>query len=231
MIKSLESNQTRSQVLFQSIRGLHRDHPNIVFPAFNGLIDYMADDALGSQTEVEMVAVDCVTPSMARVKIYLRSQETSWECLCRIDHDGQIKVSRRASENMRLLWQLVLSLEHDFSTAQQLPTSHRSEAGTFYCFYARPGDAVLRCKLYIPAKYYGLNDEAIGQGLEQYFQKRGQDQFVDRYWNVLEGMGSYRPLNNGCGIHTYISCEPKGDDISVTSYFSPEIYYPTRKEG
>lgn len=58
MIKSLESNQTRSQVLFQSMRSLHRDHPNIVFPAFNGMIDYMANNALGSQTEVEMVAVD-----------------------------------------------------------------------------------------------------------------------------------------------------------------------------
>ncbi|CAD6592678.1 MAG: hypothetical protein ASARMPREDX12_006348 [Alectoria sarmentosa] len=176
MIKSLDSNQTRSQVLFQSINSLHRDHPNTVFPGFNGLIDYMANDALGSQTEVEMVAVDCVTPSMARVKIYLRSQEASWECLCSIlTMNGQIKVSRRAFEKMRPLWQLVLSLEHDISTAQQLPASHRSEAGTFYCFYARPGVA------------------------------------------------EFTPIS--------ISCEPKGDDVSVTSYFSPEIYYPTRKEG
>ena len=229
MIRALESNQTRAEVLFQAIRSLHRNHPNIDFPAFNGLIEYMANDALGSQTQVEMVAVDCVTLSMARVKIYLRSQETSWESLCRIlTMNGHIQVTQRALEKMRMMWQLVFSLDEDFSTAQQLPTSHRSEAGTLYCFYARPGDTTLRCKLYIPVKYYGLNDRAIAQGLLQYFQRRGQDEFVNGYWSVLEGLCSHRPLDESCGIHTYISCEPKGDDMSVTSYFSPEIYHPIR---
>ena len=229
MIKALESNQTRAHVLFQSIRSLHQDHPNIRFPAFDALFDYMANDALGSQTEVEMVAIDCVTPTMARMKIYLRSHETSWESLSRIlTMNGQIKVAQRALRNMRTLWQLVLSLEDNFHPAQQLPTCHRPEAGTFYCFYARPGDTGLRCKLYIPAKYYGLNDEAIAQGLLRYIRARGEDQFVNRYWSVLEDMCTHRPLNEKCGLHTYISCEPKGDDLSLTSYFSPEIYSSTR---
>ncbi len=129
---------------------------------------------------------------------------------------------------MRTLWQLVLSLEDRFPPAQQLPTCHRPEAGTFYCFYARPGDTGLRCKLYIPAKYYGRNDEAVARGLLRYVRARGGDQFVNGYWNVLEDMCSHRPLNERCGLHTYISCEPKGDELSVTSYFSPEIYSSPR---
>lgn len=174
MLKAIELNQTRANVLFHSIERLERDHPEISFPAFKTLSTYMGNDPLGTHCEVEMIAVDCVKPSQSRVKIYLRSQDTSWDTVRSIlTMNGQISISQQALANLRTLWQLVLGLEPNFSSVDQLPQCQRSEAGTFYCFWARPGDQALTCKLYIPAKYYGKNDRAIAQGLSRYLQSYG----------------------------------------------------------
>ena len=230
MVKALEMDCSRAQVLFESIRSLNQDHLDIRFSAFDSLAEFMNDDDLGSRTEVEMVAVDCLEPSTARLKVYLRSQETSWQSICHnLTMNGHIAISQPILENLRKLWYSVLNLEVDFPATKQLPQCDRAEAGTFYCFYARPGDDSLRSKLYIPAKYYGHNDAAIAEGLSRYLSTQGQGDSCSGYGQVLEDICSHRCLTDGCGIHSYISCEPKDDTISITSYLCPEIYHPARR--
>ena len=235
MIRAIEMRQSRAETLIQAMNSFNRDFPNLAVPAFDHLTEFMRNEDLGSRCEVEMVAIDCIAPLQSRVKIYLRSQETSWnQVLSILTMNGLIPLSHPAQRDLREIWHLVLSLPTDFDPNASLRHCNRLEAGTFYCFYARPGEERLRCKLYIPAKYYGRNDRAIASGLEKCFQKRGQEGFVQRYWRVMEEMCAHRELEESCGLHSYISCEPDEDgegELSITSYFSPEVYHSKRWRG
>ncbi|KAL6720922.1 hypothetical protein ACLMJK_000021 [Lecanora helva] len=229
MLRSLEINQSRAQVTVRAITTLSLQNTETRYPALDTLVDFLETDPIGSQTEIEMISVDCEDPKVARIKIYLRHPQTSWEAICKVmTLNGRIDVS---SENLQELWQFwrsVLSLKDNVSTSTELPKVEHSTAGIFYCFLAGAGDVALTPKLYVPAKHYGQNDQAIVNGLARYFQDRGQDHYIDNYRKVLTQISHHRALESQRGLHTYIACRFKTKGLSVTSYISPEIYHPAR---
>lgn len=230
MLRSLETNQTRTQVIARAIHSLGQSQWSATYPALETMINFLQTDQTGSQTEVEMVAVDCLDPKDARVKVYIRHPQTSWESVCTImTLNGRIEVSKGDLEELWQFWRSVLSLDNDFSSSTELPDSDHPTAGMFYCFYAKEGDELPTPKLYVPAKHYGQNDQAIANGLAQYFGDRGKDRYVNNYQNVLGQISRHRPLASQRGIHTYISCRLTDRGLSVTSYLSPEIYHQAKR--
>ena len=229
MLRSLETNQSRVQVVARAFNTLSQLRGGAEYPALEKLISFMRTDFLGCQTEVEMLSVDCLDPKDARIKIYIRHPQTSWKSVrAMMTMNGQIKVSEDDQEELWRFWRAVLSLDEDYSKSAELPKCDHSTAGMFYCFYAREGDKFPTPKLYVPAKHYGRNDRAIADGLAQYFGDRGKDSHIDNYKKVVEQLSNHRPLESQCGIHTYISCRFTDHGLSVTSYLSPEIYHPAR---
>lgn len=231
MLRALETSQSRTSLLASTLTSFNSSYPQHSIPAFSSLISYLSDSPLGKTTEIEMIAIDCTSPPTARVKIYPRSLATDWSTITSIlTMNHTLAVSPTALASLKALWYSVLSLPPSYPETLPLPTTcTRAEAGTFYCFYARPGETQVKCKLYIPAKYYGQSDANIARGLSNYFQQRGKEREVASYWAVMEEMCQHRDLAEGCGLHSYISAEPKGDEVSVTSYFSPEINYSGRR--
>ena len=229
MLRSLETNQSRTQVIARAVQSLSQPQWNARYPALETLINYMQTDQMGSQTEVEMVAVDCLDPKEARIKVYIRHSQTSWESVCTMmTMNGRIEVSKDNLEELWQFWLSILSLDQDFSNSAELPKSDHATAGILYCFYAQEADESPTPKLYVPAKHYGRNDQAIANGLAQYFGDRGKDRYVDNYKKLLRQISRHRPLESQRGIHTYISCRFTDSGLSVTSYLSPEIYHQVR---
>ncbi len=229
MLRSLETNQPRTQVVARAIRSLQKNHGEALYLALDDLIKFVQTDPMGSQTEIEMVSVDCLDLEEARIKVYIRHPQTSWESVRNMmTMNGQIKIAEDDLEELWHLWRAVLSLDRDFSRSAELPKCDHSTSGIFYCFYARAKDESPTPKLYMPVKHYGRNDRAIADGLVQYFGDRGKDRYIANYKDVIGQLSSHRPLESQCGIHTYISSRFTDRGLSVTSYLNPEIYHPAR---
>ena len=231
LAKALETNQTQAKVVFDAIQSFNRTHRH-QYLAFDELLKYISNDPLGSKAECEIVAIDCVETSKSRVKLYLRSQDTSWTGICQLmTLNGTLPVSSQALERMREMWCSVLSIDITaFSNDLQMGQSHQEpDSGIFVCYYARP-DEELRSKFFIPVKYYARDDEAVMEGLTRCIRRQDQTTvpYIDCYRNVVKQICSFRSLDQGCGIHSWISCEPHGNELAITSYFSPEINHPSR---
>ncbi|CAF9943402.1 MAG: hypothetical protein ALECFALPRED_000295 [Alectoria fallacina] len=228
MLRALQENTSRTEVLDGAIRGLKGLLGNVQFPALSAVIEYMnAPDS--PDFEVEMLAVDCVEPSRSRIKIYLRSQRTAWDVVSSVlTLRGRAPLSKAGLENLRRLWRLVLNLE-GLSDAQDLPPVTHSTGGAFFCFYAQASQALPSAKLYIPVKHYAKDDAAGATGLVTFLQMQGEASYSKSFWKVLESIATHRSLDEGKGVQTYLSAQTRSDGgLSLTSYLGPEIYHSAR---
>lgn len=46
--------------------------------------------------------------------------------------------------------------------------------------------------------------------------------------NLYMACSKHRSLEDGRGLHTYISCMVKNGSLTTTSYLNPEVYHPAR---
>jgi len=178
-----------------------------------------------------MVAVDCVSTSTSRIKVYVRSAKTSFasiEAVMSLFEDS-LKIVNGMRE-LRRLWSLIFSLGDDFCTAEELPQKLHATSGMLYYFEVNPKSRKINTKVYLPVKHYGRNDEAVALGLAQFLGDRGNhsEVIVGNYLRALQEICTYRRLGDACGLQTYISCSIKDDALDVTSYLSPEIFHHGR---
>ena len=210
------------------------EQPHLKFPALEILADFMTTHPTGSLLKAFCVAVDCVKPSMSRLKIYARSLQTSFDTVRTIMAIGDPHVSLQLEDGLRelrLLWNLVLGLDDEFPSAQELPLKEHQTSGILFNFDVRAGIARPEAKIYIPVRHYGRNDQAVAQGLESYLISRGHGGFVQNYMRMLQGLCTHRTLDSSPGLQTYISCSIKNGSLSITSYLGPEIYHEARRSN
>ncbi|KAI8964024.1 hypothetical protein F5Y11DRAFT_123296 [Daldinia sp. FL1419] len=63
---------------------------------------------------------------------------------------------------------------------------------------------------YLPTRKYGPDDLTIAHRLMDWMKARGRGAYCDRYLS-LKAVGEHRGLENGTGIHSFISYEPSSD--------------------
>ena len=230
MLRALQTGQTRIEVFSHAMHQLTRTI--VPFPALQHLFHYLATSRLGQQLELEMVSADCIAPAASRIKVYLRSPQTSFDAIRRIlSLDGVLPVSDPTWTDLHALYRLVFGMDTAFAAAQDLPPCHHSTAGMFFCFFARTTDKLPTPKLSLPVKHYGQNDQTVAAGLTAFLTARGKGEWTGKYFNVLEGMSTHRGLSEGLGLQTYISCQvEKEGGLGITSYLGPETYHRRRWE-
>ena len=175
------------------------------------------------------LGIDIAERRNSRLRLYVRSPSTSFDSVCAIMTMGG-RLSKLGSgstlANLREIWRLVLSLDKEFSSSDDLPRSRHETAGTFFNFDIRPGNAIPEAKLYIPAKHYGRDDLAVAEGLGTYLKGKGKGHYVDNYMRALKEICKHRPLDSDHSLQTYIGCGIEREELSITSYIAPEIYHP-----
>jgi DMATS type aromatic prenyltransferase len=223
--RAIQTSKPISTIVCNALGGLAGDE--IAWPALQEILSFLETRSQELQLEPFIIAVDCVAPSKARLKVYIRSPDTSLasvEAMMTMfdsSHD-----TAKGLEELRDLWQLVLGLDADISPQQNLPFKAHQTAGMLYYIEVRPGSARITPKVYIPVKHYGRNDLQIAQGLVTFFKSRHnpQDEALQNYMQVLEKICAHRSLDSACGLQTYVSCGIKNGHLDITSYLSPEIY-------
>ena len=179
------------------------------------------------------IAVDCIDPSAARLKIYLRSKETSFTEVCSLlTLDQKIQTwTSEAIADLWKLWKLVLDLPPEHSMDDPLEQVNHETSGVLYHFDIRPGRAWPESKVYIPVKHYGRNDRKIAESLVAFLSEHEQGEYTEKFLKAIERLCSYRRLEDDRGMQTYISCDVKsGGRLGITSYISPELNHPGRRK-
>ncbi|KAE8168695.1 tryptophan dimethylallyltransferase-domain-containing protein [Aspergillus tamarii] len=230
-VKAEQTNQSRLAVLDDAVRTLPQFSDLSAYPPLQGFLQHQEE--IGTPAHIIGVAVDCVDPSASKLKIYFRSSSTSFASVRDTLTAGGMLSSwdNYALEQLQELWSLVLGLPSDFPCSQELPSKSHETSGVLYNFDIKLGNHQPETKVYIPVRHYGQSDHAIAVGLVEFLQRRGgHTQYHDRFLKALKQYASFRALDQGCGVQTYIACAFKRGQLSLTSYLSAEIYHPGRWE-
>lgn len=81
-VKAEQTGRSRLSVVSDSIRSL--ETPDLRLPSYGHICAFMTDHPEGSQLEIVGIAVDCVLPKISRLKLYVRSPQTSFDSVCTI---------------------------------------------------------------------------------------------------------------------------------------------------
>lgn len=200
------------------------------------VVDFLKTDSHGLLLQPFMLAVDCVKPSNSRMKLYFQTTESSFDSVRTImTLGGQIQGVEIALDELHRLIELVLGLEKNFPSSQDLPAPASAvldnvlKSGYRYYFDFATGSSMPGIQLYIPLRLFGTNDLNIARGLIDFMESCGRGQYATNYMRVLEELATYRPLDAAAGIQSYISCIFQKDSLSITTYLSPESYSPLRQ--
>lgn len=141
------------------------------------LTDYIRAHNEPAQPTVEIFAVDCVRPADSRLKVYVRSRETSFASMVNsMTLGGRLPALSKATvASLAELWCACFGLQN---TPDELgrplrPSNHRT-AGLLYYFELRTGAALPTAKVYLPVRHYAQNDEQVARGLSAFLEKRGK---------------------------------------------------------
>ena len=193
--------------------------------AYPMLEDYIVQKQSHDPIQFVGLAVDCIDPAVARLRIYVRSQHTSFNAaLSILTLDRKIPIwTNESIAHLWNLWKLVLGLPREHSMDDTLDQVNHETSGMLYNFDIQPHKTWPDSKIYIPVKHYGKSDRKVAEGLVAFFREHGLIEQTGRYVRAIERLCSYRSLEAGRGMQTYISCGVKSGKLAITSYISPEL--------
>lgn len=227
-VKAEQRGVSRLSVLTEAIQSLKNQYGG--FDAYEKFLEFTTT-AQGSKFEIIGVAIDCVTPEKSRLKVYVRSPETSFHSVCEVlSLGGRLNaMSTKHHEETKELWWRTLGLSESFSESDELEHKSLQTAGVLYNFDIKAGDDLPQPKLYVPLKQYAQNDLDAAQGLGEFLKRRGKDRFVGNYISALKRSCLHRELKDGLGFQTYIGVGfQKDGSLALCSYWNGEVYHPNR---
>jgi DMATS type aromatic prenyltransferase len=188
-IRARAKGQSNLEVLAQAIKAApHSTGDNL--EAWDMFHDFSSE--LGSRAlEYEMLAIDLIDPLESRLKIYFRSRETTFNSVINImTIGGRIRNPKlyQGLEDLRRLWNSLFQIDGDTSPDQSLPKVGHRTAGILYNIEFRLGEQYPVAKIYLPVRHYSSNDEAIIQGLNQYFHHHQRGKYIPNYVNAMRAL-------------------------------------------
>ena len=129
---------------------------------------------------LEIVAMDCVPLYTIRIKVYFRTNATSFDSVKyfitmagTLASDGTAEALR----DLRRLWIGVLELRPDVLDDCELPPCKHRTAGILYYFELDPGVPSPTVKVYIPVRHYAESDAQIARSLEEWFGPESKTEY------------------------------------------------------
>lgn len=229
-LKATTSGQTRLEVITRAIEALRLQHRTSIRESYSTLLDFLQTNEQSLRLEAEILGIDCVAADRSRLKVYVRSQLSSFDSVRRImSLDGRINSSSldKGTDELQDLWRLRLWHKKHFEPSWTLPSNNHRTAGILYYFEFRPQNAHPTPKVYIPVRHYAPSDSHVSSQLIEFLSQRGS--YLDK-GNYLQAMKTAFPapmLQTQCGAQTYVGCTIKDGRLDLISYINPGIHrYP-----
>ncbi|KAI8933233.1 hypothetical protein NX059_009866 [Plenodomus lindquistii] len=204
------------------------------------LMKFLSSNPQGKLLQPCVLAVDDVKPEKSRLKLYFMTPHTSFSSLREIVTLGGTRdVPESSFHDLKSFIWTLLGLPNDYQEDTNVP-AHPPVAKTWldeenlvecfvYFFDIAPHNSEVDIKFYLPTRRYGPDDRQIAKRLVEWMESRGRGAWCDRYLHMLERLAEHRGLENGKGLHSYISYQVgKGPEPDIKSYLTPETYHPAR---
>ncbi|CAG8924602.1 unnamed protein product [Penicillium salamii] len=215
--------------------------PGEAHPGRDALMHFLATSPEGKLMKPNVMGMDNVESSKSRLKMYFTSANTSFQSVREIMTMGGIcDISEESLQDLRSMILAVLGLPSDFPEEENISVEATTggnswkdfEAlceGFIYFFDIAPANGKPEVKFYLTTRKYGADDLTIARNLVDWMNAHGRGAYSDAYMGMLEKIAEHRGLENGKGMHAYISyqCSQKGEP-DVKSYISPELYHKAR---
>ncbi|KAF5627299.1 tryptophan dimethylallyltransferase [Fusarium tjaetaba] len=193
---------------------------------------YLSSDDDGRQLRPFMLAIDLVEPGASRLKIYARSDQTSFRFARDVMTVGGLRIGMDKSlEKFFDLWKRALGLNHDALPGDELPKVDHLTSGAVFNFDVAPKSSIPDVKAYIPVRHYADNDLQAAVGLIGYLEEHGNGYGVysQSYLRALDMLAPPGQLDQATGVQTYFAVACQGDDLAFTSYLNPQLYAAFRE--
>lgn len=179
--------QSRLDVLLQAIQTAPHATGNNLEAAF-AFQSFCSDPGIKPlDLEQEMLAIDLAEPRRARMKIYFRCRDTTFASLRQMMTLGGLINGPEVSAGLRSVQKLWESLFGGSSLPNQpLGQAHHRTTGLIYNAEFRLGDALPITKVYLPVRHYAASDDAVIQGLEEYFTVCQREKYMPHYVQTIK---------------------------------------------
>jgi DMATS type aromatic prenyltransferase len=195
------------------------------FEALDTLESYLSNDRDGSYLRPFMLAIDCVDPQVSRLKIYSRSDKTSFRFVRSIMTLGGLRTGLDESlDKFCDLWKSTLGLDCASPADFELQSIEHLTSGILFYLDVGPRSPVPEVKTYIPVRHYAKSDLRAALGLLSFLSDHGYGYYAESYLQALKALTPSDRLELATGTQTYFSVACQGSELSLTSYFNPQLY-------
>ncbi|KAK1574323.1 aromatic prenyltransferase [Colletotrichum navitas] len=216
-LKAEELGITNLELVEQSIRNL----PPEQFQSLNAepLFEFLREGTKKYDFETGILAIDCLAPKDARIKVYIRAKHTTFDYMmdC-ITLGGRLDMSGEAIDDLKDFWQTFLADAPDI-----LPADAPGRASPGF-YYTLGNGREISPKVYISPNYFIKNDVDVLARLRQFFSSRRTDSMMDNYEQALKEIFGRRTLESRCGSHYYVGCALHKGQLRVVTYLSPQSF-------
>ncbi|EQB58005.1 aromatic prenyltransferase [Colletotrichum gloeosporioides Cg-14] len=185
------------------------------------------------QPAVEIVAIDCVNAADSRVKVYIRSKNTTFGSMMDVvSLCGRLPfLTDTVMSSLKELWVAVFGsgAEDDAGAlSRPLPTIHH-RISRIILPRAEPDAPLPKPKVYLPDRHYAREDDQVARGSSGFLERRGKSSANGvTYYEGVKSLYKHRRLEDGLGFHTYMTCAVKHGSVAISTYLNPELYHPSR---
>ncbi|CCF47009.1 TdiB protein [Colletotrichum higginsianum] len=186
MAKNLATGRHRDarDAGFDAIRNL-KPHGDKLVPAVDFLDRYW--DTCPERLILDMIGMDCIDPSKARIKIYAHvSTRNSWDLIRHVSTFGGQATDPdrlRGLEILHSLWDVLRNEQsnpgEDYDKPMRHPTSFLGSI--MFSFEIVPGRQIPEVKIYVPMWQYSPSDGHVAKNLISAFQKLGWHDVAENY--------------------------------------------------
>lgn len=164
--------------------------------SFDTLVNFVESFSAESQPTVEILAIDCLEPNKSRLKIYIRTMDTTFHSVLNmLTLGGKAPKSDEEINSLRELWLSVFGLSPEsFAMHQRLPIKEHRTGGMLYYFELKSNAILPKSKVYLPVRHYAQNDDQIAQGLSNYLEQRGKKLSTGSYYQAVKKLWYALPL-------------------------------------
>ncbi|OLN96966.1 7-dimethylallyltryptophan synthase 3 [Colletotrichum chlorophyti] len=190
MAKNLATGRQRDarDAGFDAIRNL-KPHGNRLAPAVDFLDLYW--DTCPEKLVLDMIGMDCVDPSKARIKIYAHlPTRNSWDLIRHVSTFGgqATDVDRlKGLEILHSLWDILRNEQSNHGDHYDKPMRHPTSflGSIMFSFEIVPDRQIPDVKIYVPMWQYAPSDGHVADNLMSAFRKLGWNDVAKNYLRNL----------------------------------------------
>ncbi|QYT03375.1 hypothetical protein H0G86_010338 [Trichoderma simmonsii] len=156
--------------------------------SFDVLVSFIESLPAESQATVEILAIDCLEPIKSRLKVYIRTVDTTFHSVLNmLTLGGKSPKSGEEVNSLRDLWISVFGINpNSFDMYQPLPAKVHRTGGMLYYFELKANEVLPKSKVYLPVRHYAQNDDQIAKGLSNYLEHRRKKLSTGSYYHAVQ---------------------------------------------